>query len=200
GCEALIGAVFLDGGYKAGHQAGDQAGHETGFAQGYERGIAQAAEQAAAKQREAQIRAGASLATRIDSLSDALAARFAELEAETADELVALALELAQQALRSSLAIRPEAIVDVVREALAALLDERSRVRVHLNPADAELVRAALAEQTDEPGREIVCDPAITPGGCRIETPRAEIDAQVQTRWRRTLAAIGRNEDGSLAE
>ena len=196
---AAYRAAF-DAGFKAGHQAGHQAGREAGIAQGLERSIAQAAEQAAAEQRLAQLQAGASLATRIAELSEALAARFAEFETETADELVALTLELAQHALRSSLAIRPEAIVDVVRESLAALVDVRSRVRVHLNPADAELVRAALAEQTDKPGCEIVCDPAITAGGCRIETPRAEVDAQVETRWRRTLAAIGRNEDGSLAE
>lgn len=196
---AAYRAAF-DAGYKAGHHAGQQAGREAGFAEGMQRGIEQGAEQAAAEQLDALTLAGASLANRIDSLSDALSARFAELEAEAADELVALAVELAQQALRSSLAVRSEAIADVAREALAALLDERSRVRVHLNPVDAELVRTALGEQTeaDRPRCEIVCDPAITPGGCRLETPRAEIDALVETRWRRTLAALGRNEDGSL--
>jgi flagellar biosynthesis/type III secretory pathway protein FliH len=35
----------------------------------------------------------------------------------------------------------------------------------------------------------------VSAGGCVIETPRASVDATLQTRWRRTLAAIGRDDD-----
>jgi flagellar assembly protein FliH len=181
-----------DNGYKAGLAAGLAEGRQRGF----EAGVASAAESL----RQADEQAGATLSTRIEALCGALGARFAEIERDAADEVIALALEVASQVLRSTLSVRPEAILPVVQEALAGLFDDRMRMRLHLHPADAELVRNSLAERLEGGTCEIVVNPLIQAGGCRIETPRAEIDATLETRWRRTLAAIGRASDGALAQ
>jgi flagellar assembly protein FliH len=178
-----------------GFEAGYRAGHDAGYAGGLERGYEAATEHARRQQRLADEQAGATLGQRIESLSGALADRFAELERDAAEQVVALALEVARHALRATLAVRPESIVPVVQEALSSLLDERVRMHLHLNPRDAELVRDELGERLAARNCEIVADPTIEAGGCRIETPRAEIDATVATRWRRTLAAIGRESD-----
>src|SRR5690606_32476234 len=98
------------------------------------------------------------------------------------------------------LSVRPEVIVPIVQEALAHLFDEQLRVRLHMNPADVALVREELGDRLTTNSCEIVRDASISLGGCRIETPRSSIDATLETRWRRTLAAIGRSEDGSLAQ
>ena len=178
-----------------GFEAGYRAGHDAGYAEGLERGYEAGTEHARRQQRLADEQAGATLGQRIESLSGALADRFAELERDAAEQVVALALEVARHALRATLAVRPETIVPVVQEALSSLLDERVRMHLHLNPRDAELVRVELGERLAARNCEIVADPTIEAGGCRIETPRAEIDATVATRWRRTLAAIGREAD-----
>lgn len=175
-----------------GFEAGYRAGHDAGYAEGLERGYEAGTEHARRQQRLADEQAGATLGQRIESLSGALEDRFAELERDAAGQVVALALEVARHALRATLAVRPETIVPVVQEALSSLLDERVRMHLHLNPCDAELVRHELGERLAARNCEIVADPTIEAGGCRIETPRAEIDATVATRWRRTLAALGR--------
>lgn len=179
-------------------EAGYRAGREAGYAEGLERGHVAGAERAGQQQRAAEQQAGATLAARVASLQAGLEAGFAQVERAAADQVIALALELARHALRATLAARPETIVPVVQEALSGLFDERVRVHLHLNPRDVELVRAELGERLDARNCEIVADASIEPGGCHARTPRAEIDATVATRWRRTLAAIGRDADGAL--
>ncbi len=180
-----------------GFDAGYRAGHEAGYAQGLERGYETGTEHAQRQQRHAEEQAGLTLAQRVEALRGALDERFAALERDAADQVIALALEVARHALRTTLALRPESIVPVVQEALSSLLDERVRMHLFLNPRDAELVRGELGDRLAARNCEIVPDPSIEPGGCRIETPRAEVDATVATRWRRTLAAIGREADAA---
>jgi flagellar biosynthesis/type III secretory pathway protein FliH len=42
---------------------------------------------------------------------------------------------------------------------------------------------------------QLVADPGVGPGGCIIDTPRANVDGTLATRWRRSLAAIGRDDE-----
>lgn len=184
---------------RAGFDAGYTAGLEAGFADGRQRGFDAAAARAEESLRQAEEQAGATLLARIDALTDALVARFEQIEREVADDVVALALDVARQALRSTLVAHPEAILPVVQEALAGLFEDRARIRLHLHPADVGLVRDALSGRLDMQSCELVEDPSLDAGGCRVVTARAEIDATLATRWQRTLAAIGRNSDGSLA-
>lgn len=194
-----------DGGDPAGaapsrHKAPDfDAGRRSGLAEGFRSGFEAGRAHAESEQAQLAAHAGATLASHIEGLYETLRQRFAEIESHAADEVVSLALEVARQTLRSSLAVRPEAIVDVVQEALAHLFDDRVRLHLHLNPADLGLVRDELGGRLASLGCELVADATISAGGCRIETPRAAIDATLETRWRRALAAIGRDEDGSLA-
>lgn len=194
-----------DGGDPAGaapsrHEAPDfDAGRRSGLAEGFRSGFEAGRAHAESEQAQRTAHAGATLASHIEELYEVLRQRFAEVERHAADEVVSLALEVARQTLRSSLAVRPEAIVDVVQEALAHLFDDRVRLHLHLNPADLGLVRDELGARLASMGCELVADPTLSAGGCRVETPRAAIDATLETRWRRALAAIGRDGDGSLA-
>lgn len=181
--------------FAEGYRAGRDAGADDGFKRGFEAGLAHADQQ----QRMAEIQAGATLISRVDALSRALQQRFDEIERQSADDMVGLALEVARQALRTTLAVRPESILAIVQEALGNLLDDRTRIHLFLNPADAALVRSELGERLTAQNCEIVPDPSVEIGGCRVTTPRAEVDATMETRWRRTLSAIGRNADGSVA-
>lgn len=174
-------------------------GRKSGLVEGFKRGFEAGAAHAEAERCKAEQAAGSTLAQRIESLCSDLQQRLERIEREAADEVVALALEVARQALRATLAVRPESIVPIVQEALAHLVDDHVRLHLHLNPTDAALVRTELGERLSNAGCEIGTDASITPGGCRIETPRATIDATLETRWRRTLASLGRNDDGSIA-
>ncbi|HJV26673.1 MAG TPA: flagellar assembly protein FliH [Aromatoleum sp.] len=149
-----------------------------GFAAGLEEGAAQARQQA----------------DRISSLADTLAASFKEIDQEVADEVVALAIEVARHMVRQTLAEHPEAITDVVRNALHQL--PQNQVRIHLNPEDLGLVKEFLADQPGHPHHLLIEDDTVTRGGCRISAPTSEIDATIETRWRRILEGLSRPETG----
>jgi len=167
------------------------AGHKLGLAEGFRRGFDAGVDHAHAERAERERQAGAELASRVASLVEDVQQRLVAIEREAADEVVALALEVARHAVRTTLAVKPESIVPVVQEALASLVDESVRMHLHLNPDDEALVRDELGARLARANCEIVADAWIDAGGCRIDTPRAEIDGTIQTRWRRTLAALG---------
>ena len=113
------------------------------------------------------------------------------LDREVADEILALATELARQMVRQTLNGRPEAVVDLIREALLQL--PQNHALIHLNPEDAEMVKEYLGEQLSHAGHRLVEDVTITRGGVRIDASGSQIDATVQTRWRRIMENLGRN-------
>jgi flagellar assembly protein FliH len=62
---------------------------------------------------------------------------------------------------------------------------------LHLNPADATSIREQIGEQLQQSGTHIVDDVTVTPGGCSLKAGISEIDATMETRWRRVLESIG---------
>jgi flagellar assembly protein FliH len=165
--------------------------YEDGLRDGHARSLEQArleAAEAMRLQREA-------FAARADALLDTLTAQLAGLQQSVADDVVGLATEIARSAVGSALRIRPDRVVTVVVDALAAIVDDHARPVLRLHPDDAARVAEALAPALAARGAQLVPDPTLTPGGCRVETGRAGVDATLQTRWRRALAAIGRDDE-----
>lgn len=52
-----------------------------------------------------------------------------------------------------------------------------------------------MGDHLSHNGWRIIEDPSITRGGCRIELGASEVDATLETRWRRVIEAIGVTED-----
>lgn len=162
-------------GYAAGQQAGQEAGHEQGFRQGYEEGRTLAEQQAA----------------RLAELAGNLDQALTRLDAEVAEELMALAIEIARQMVQHTLLERPDSVVETVRAALGQLPHNHAQIRVH--PEDAALVREHLGDQIAHAGQRLVEDSTLSRGGCRIDSAGAQIDATMETRWRRILENLGRH-------
>jgi flagellar assembly protein FliH len=136
---------------------------------------------------------------RIGSVIANLQAALDELASSGADALLDLSLEVARQVLRRELTMGRDAALPAVREAIALIADHTAHPRVHLSPQDYELVRAELEVDASHRGCRFVSDPSVPPGGCRIETSQGEIDATLETRWRRVVAALGIDDGDSLA-
>lgn len=150
-----------------------QEAHDQGFQSGYAEGRDRVRDEAARLQR-----AAAQLETALTCL-----------DAEVADELLGLALEVARQVVRSEIRARPEAILDVVRQAMAQLPHQHASIYLH--PDDASLVRSYLGDQLGHAGHRILEDERLTRGDCVLESGGAHVDAAMATRWRRVLAALG---------
>ncbi len=165
-------------------------------AEGYTKGLAEGRAQAAAE-----------LATRIgevEQLLDALARPLADLDAEVERQLVELAFAVARQMVRRELRTQPDEIIAVVRQALVALPAAARRVRVHLHPEDAALVRAALkpGEGGHEHAWEIREDALLTRGGCLLSAESSQVDARLETRLGGIIAAVlggARDEDAAAS-
>lgn len=154
----------------------DQA-REEGYAEGYAQG---------------RVR-GESEAARMQAMADGMQAAIRSLEAEVADEVLTLALDIARQVVQDALQAKRELLLPVVREAMRLLPADTRSAQVLLNPADVELVRAHFGEELRVAGWQIVEDHRVQPGGCRITSTNCEVDATLATRWKRALAAIGRS-------
>lgn len=147
--------------------------HKQGYDAGYEEGTARARMEA----------------LRLHTLVEQLQSALGELDRQVAEELLGLALEVARQVVRQTIAARPTVILDVVREALMQLPHQHAVI--HLHPEDAALVRAHLGEQLTHLGHRILEAPDIARGGLRLEAGSSHLDASVPTRWRRVLEGMG---------
>lgn len=112
-------------------------------------------------------------------------------EGVMADQILALALDIARQLVRRSIQIEPELVLNVVREAIESLPQLSQQPVLVLHPEDANIVRQMLAYEYQESVWRVVDDPGMARGGCRIETAESELDATVESRWKRIVAALG---------
>jgi flagellar assembly protein FliH len=119
-----------------------------------------------------------------------------DFEQTLAADVLSLGLELAKQIVRTALRVKPEIVQAVVREAISSLPGLSEQTVLLLNPGDAALVRKGLEDDTSLATLpwKIVEDAQIERGGCRLETPTTEVDAALETRWRRVVASLGRDE------
>jgi flagellar assembly protein FliH len=171
-------------GYDLGVAEGKPRGYEEGLAQGREAGYAEGLQQARQQ--------GAEEAEQLRAVADATAVSLGALEEKTGQALLTLALDIARQVLRTTLATEPESMLAAVREVLHLSPGASAPLRLWLHPLDLELVRLHLAEELRSGPWRVLADESITRGGCRAETSLGDIDATLETRWRRVAASLGR--------
>lgn len=126
----------------------------------------------------------------------AAAARYADLHgrlhAELHAVLPAVAVEIAAGVLRRELALRPEALVELIRQAIAAVTPA-ARMEIRVHPDDLAVIerhRGLLDEALA--GTEVRFEPSPTVGrgGCFIETEALTLGAGVAQQLERALALL----------
>jgi flagellar assembly protein FliH len=156
-----------------------QQAQQEGFEQGRRDGL-----QAARKEVDATLQ-------RLEKIIQSFAEPLQAVDEVVEGELLQLAIVIARQLIRRELQSDPGQVLGVVREALSALPSAARKVRIHLNPEDALLVREKLvsAEEAEMPWK-IVDDLTLTRGGCRIESATSRIDASVEKRLNSVIAEL----------
>ena len=95
---------------------------------------------------------------------------------------------LAGKILAGAFQARPELVVEIVQGALRRISDRR-QITVLVNPADLEVVRAAIGELTAQGSGVELCDlqsdARVGPGSAIVRTSEGEVDASVQTQLER---------------
>lgn len=166
---------------KLAHQDGFQQGSRKGYDRGYREGMAKAEEEAVAVRTQAG-----------EVLRQAENFRREKLE-QLEQEMIDLALDIAERLLTVQLTLDREVIVNVAAEALRLVAD-RQNVVLFVNPDELELVERKKDElKSLLPARaqlQVLADAAVQPGGCRIDTEQGLVDATMETRKEALLKAL----------
>jgi flagellar assembly protein FliH len=163
-----------------------RAARQTGYQDGYRDGLV--ALDAFKQSFSAQI------TTQIGTLMNSLAAELGGLQQDMARTLAISATHLARQIVRSELTIRPELIAQVAHEAVDTLLLSAQHITLRVHPDDHTFVAQGAADVLAARGTRLLSDPAMSRGGCLVESDIGVIDASLETRWRRAAASLGCDE------
>jgi flagellar assembly protein FliH len=135
------------------------------------------------------------IARRMDTLLPALERTAGQLDDAKGDLLrhwesaaVRVACSMAAKIIRRELAHEPQIALDIIAETLR-LATGASQITLHVNPTDYEHLGQQINRLADTichvSPAQVIADPEITPGGCRVTTQYGEIDAQIETQLRR---------------
>jgi len=163
-------------GYAQGFTEGQTAGHDAGFKVGLEDG-------------QKHIHDIVNYLTDIEFNLQKLYSYSREYLAQ---EVLDIGLDLARAVMMRSIEKQPDCIFDVVEKALEQIPILQLPAKLLLNPQDAELIEASQGKNLNDAGWKIVHDPEISRGGCRLETGSNDVDATVETRFEKMMAALGK--------
>lgn len=155
-----------------------QHSYEKSYAKGYMEGLAQG-------QKEIRVQV-----ENLHSLMATLAMPLIELDNRVVDELVQLSMAAVKQMIRRELKISPGEVVAVLKEALSLLPVTSGDVTLELHPEDAQLIRETLINPESRSCWNIIEDPLLTRGGCRLLTNTQRIDATVESRINAVIAEV----------
>lgn len=112
-----------------------------------------------------------------------------ELDENIIQQLTDMITIVAGQVIRRELRADPGQIIAVVRECIKNLPISVRKINIYLHPDDAMLVRGAFSiDENVDQSWQIVDDPVLTRGGCRIEAENSKIDATVEQQLNSVIA------------
>ena len=171
--------------HNEGYAAGYQEAYEKGLREGQTAGL-QAAEE--------------SMKPEIQSMQDLAKNVMLEINAagkNTGQELLDLAINLAEAMLKTRLELDQNAILPIVEDAIAQLPSIQQPANILLNPLDAATIKNTMVDVLNSDGWRIVSDPQLSRGDCKIETAFNLVDASIETRWNRLTEFLHSNHVGS---
>lgn len=169
------------------HQEAWRQGHELGLEEGRKAGFSEGMQAAGEKLKL--------LAGLIETLD---AARLRQDE-EIAREVLALALTVAQQVVRRAIQVRPELLLDALRDALLSLPALNGHQKIAVHPEHVELVREWLLHEHGHLSWKVLADPKLEPGSFRFESSHSELDGSLRARWREITECLGVDDDSWLS-
>ncbi|HYF14953.1 MAG TPA: FliH/SctL family protein [Phycisphaerales bacterium] len=177
-----IGAEHFEQARREGLEAGRKQGLEEGRRAGHEAGLAERREAVAALEK---------------AWAEALKgfeARRVEMHQQAREDVLRLAVVLAERVVKRALETDPSLVVDQVGSVIG-LIGRPTRLRVHVHPDDKPLVREALPGLCAAVGGmsnvELLADPLLARGSCVVRTEGGgEVDASIAAQLDRIAAAL----------
>jgi len=171
----------LQAGLQEGREQGIKSGHEEGYRQGLEQGLVEGQRQGEEAKRS---EIDASL-QRLEQVTSELMEPLRKNQEDVEQALLNLALAVARSVIRREISLDTSHIAQVVGEAINALPRGSGRIKLHVSPQDAPLVRQMVERQQEE--WTVVENPDILPGGCKVETAFSMVDYTIEKRFQLTV-------------
>jgi flagellar assembly protein FliH len=114
-------------------------------------------------------------------------------DAQIADDVLSLAMEIAKAMLKAKLSVDNAVVLPVVMDAIHYLPYVQQSVRILVHHDDAQILREYLADEITSQHWQILADNNIERGGCVVETGANQIDATNGVRWKRISDALAQN-------
>ena len=130
-----------------------------------------------------------------ESFSNALE----QSDEQIADDVLALALEIAKAMLKVKLEVDNKVVLPVVMDAIHYLPYVHKPARILVHHDDAQILREYLADEIASQRWQIQEDSNIERGGCLVETGANQIDATNEVRWKRISDALAKNNNWLLS-
>lgn len=107
-----------------------------------------------------------------------------EALASAAEELYAMAIEIAENIIKTEVSCDETLVMSIVRKTVAKVGREQKSILIKVNPVDLKVVKETM--KTDSQLSEsvevlVVEDTEIDPGSCIVETRAGQIDARFST-------------------
>jgi flagellar assembly protein FliH len=160
-----------------------QEGYTTGFEEGYGAGYTSGIEDA-----RRHVKLLGQLVERLGREADGFAARETTARVQLEDQVVGVAMQIAEVIVGHELAQPDGRGRDAIARALA-LAPAHGDVTARLHPADIAVLGDA---GTVAPGRmlAIVADPSLTPGDCVVDVASCRIDARISAALERAREVL----------
>lgn len=171
--------------YDEGYGEGKAEGQEAGYKAGYDAGLS-------------DVKA---VAARLSQVCRALLEPIPAQDEELEEALLTLVRSICERVVQRELLLDSRHIVTIVREAIDCLKPGHKRVRIHVNPDDAEHLTRELTAlgELDEQWR-ILPHPTISPGGCIVDTDTSMIDVRAERRLATVIRQVYKKLDDGLAK
>jgi flagellar assembly protein FliH len=149
---------------------------EHGFKDGHVEGVRKGEAELAKRISEVDVKLAA-----LDAIMGALAKPLDELDGQVEQELTRLTLAVAKYLVRRELRMDPAQVIGIIRHTVSLLPLSARKIKIHLHPDDAAIVREKLARGSGEQEWQLAEDPLMARGGCRLTTENSSIDARFET-------------------
>jgi flagellar biosynthesis/type III secretory pathway protein FliH len=112
-----------------------------------------------------------------------------------AEQVLALAIRLAEKVVRTHFDVDKSALLPLVEEALAQILPGDDNIKLHVHPDDVELISQTFNDGVTAgltAGRlTFVADAGLLLGSCRIQSDYSVVDNSLMVRWEQMLRETG---------
>jgi flagellar assembly protein FliH len=167
-------------GFRQGQQDGYDVGVEQGRSDGYDAGHAEGLAQGSEEGRQQALAELEAMARPVDAMLRGLKKLKTEYKNAQRKEVVDLVGKIARQVIRAELALQPVQMLALVDEALSAMPPTRDEVEVMLNPEEMKRIQELDPKRAKK--WNLMADPALEPGECRVRAGDHEVDAGCQGR------------------